>query len=65
MPTYTYACVNCGVQDISQSIHDDALTSCPKCSTIEFKKVYGKVGLQFKGSGFYSTDSKGVKSGES
>lgn len=65
MPVYTYSCVNCGLQEISQSIHDSTLISCPICYTMDFKKIYGKVGIQFKGSGFYSTDSKGVKSGES
>lgn len=59
MPTYRYNCAICGQQDIVQSIHDEALTECPQCHILDFKKVYGKVGIQFKGSGFYSTDTRG------
>lgn len=59
MPTYRYECMECGQQDIVQSIHDDTLTACPRCDRIDFKKVYGNVGIQFKGSGFYSTDTRG------
>lgn len=58
MPTYTYTCPKCGTFDHKQSVHDDALTVCPKCGT-EVKKIFVPAGVQFKGSGFYSTDSRG------
>lgn len=58
MPTYTYKCDNCGQFDWIHSI-EDKLSDCPKCGIAELKRVYGNVGISFKGSGFYSTDSKG------
>lgn len=59
MPVYTYRCPDCGeMQEIAQSIHDDALTICPLCGRLSLKKVYGAVGLSFKGTGFYSTDNR-------
>lgn len=58
MPTYTYKCEHCGnVFDIQQAMTDDALTDCPKCGE-KLHKVYGDVGVVFKGSGFYRTDSR-------
>ncbi|GHT86683.1 FmdB family zinc ribbon protein [Listeria monocytogenes] len=58
MPTYSYTCKDCGYSfDIYQSFSDDALTVCPKCGGT-LKKVYGSVGVTFKGSGFYRTDSR-------
>ena len=59
MPTYTYSCAECGPMDFYQSIDDKAFTNCPRCDSVFFKKVYGNVGVQFKGKGFYSTDSRG------
>ncbi|AOY55747.1 FmdB family zinc ribbon protein [Candidatus Rhodoluna planktonica] len=57
MPTYTYACKSCSEQfDVQQSFTDEALTKCPKCEG-ELRKVFGQVGVTFKGSGFYKTDS--------
>ena len=57
MPTYQYACDACGHQfEAIQSFSDDSLTVCPKC-TGELRKVYSAVGVVFKGSGFYKTDS--------
>jgi putative FmdB family regulatory protein len=57
MPTYQYACSACGhAFEAVQSFKDDALTECPKCKG-EVKKVYSNVGVVFKGSGFYKTDS--------
>jgi putative FmdB family regulatory protein len=44
--------------DINQSINDNTVAICPTCKSEEFKKVFGKVGIAFKGSGFYSTDSR-------
>ena len=62
MPTYEYVCKNCGQHlEVVQSFHDDALTICPKC-TGELKKVFGNVGIVFKGSGFYKNDSRSKSS---
>ena len=61
MPSYSYECKECGSQDISQSIYDNTLTSCPDCDSIDFRKTFGAIGIAFKGSGFYSTDSRGGK----
>ena len=58
MPTYTYSCNTCGFMDLNQSINENTLSICPTCKDEHFKKVFGKVGIAFKGSGFYSTDSK-------
>lgn len=58
MPTYQYKCNSCGVQEIQQSMQDQTLTMCPICDSIYFNKVFSQVGVQFKGKGFYSTDSK-------
>lgn len=59
MPTYEYRCKNCGHQfDIVQAFTDDALTECPSCNEATLKKVFGNVGITFKGSGFYKTDSR-------
>ena len=62
MPTYEYACTKCGHQfEALQSFSDDALTECPECKG-EVQKVYSNVGVVFKGSGFYKTDSRTTKS---
>jgi putative FmdB family regulatory protein len=58
MPTYEYRCKDCGhTFDAYQSFTDDALTECPEC-TGALKKLFGNVGISFKGSGFYKTDSR-------
>ncbi|NNC11536.1 FmdB family transcriptional regulator [Planctomonas sp. JC2975] len=58
MPTYSYKCSACGhAFDIHQSFSDDALTACPECGG-PLRKVFGSVGVTFKGSGFYRTDSR-------
>ena len=58
MPTYSYACTACDhAFDAVQSIHDSALTECPEC-TAPVRKQFGSVGVTFKGSGFYRTDSR-------
>ncbi len=58
MPTYTYACADCDTTfDTVQSIHDDALTVCPTCGG-SVRRVISAVGVAFKGSGFYRTDSR-------
>ena len=61
MPTYTYACTECGHEfDIRQSFTDDPLTDCPECANGagRLRKVIHPVGIAFKGSGFYKTDSR-------
>lgn len=63
MPTYEYRCKSCDHQfDIVQSFADDALTECPSCHEETLKKVFGNVGITFKGSGFYKTDSRSAGS---
>lgn len=58
MPVYEYRCRACGHQfDIQQAFTDDALTVCPECEG-ELRKVFAPVGIAFKGSGFYKTDSR-------
>ncbi|HZC92092.1 MAG TPA: FmdB family zinc ribbon protein [Mycobacterium sp.] len=58
MPTYSYACTECGNRfDVVQSFADDALTTCEKCAG-RLRKLFNSVGVVFKGSGFYRTDSR-------
>ncbi len=58
MPTYEYACKACGEHlEVVQSFKDDALTECPACGG-PLRKVFGNIGVAFKGSGFYKTDSR-------
>lgn len=58
MPTYQYACTACGHQlEAVQSFTDDALTECPQCQG-RLRKQFSAVGVVFKGSGFYRTDSR-------
>lgn len=61
MPTYTYRCNNCDYEfEIRQRMADDPLTDCPECETNNaLRKVLNSVGIVFKGSGFYVTDSRG------
>ena len=64
MPTYQYRCTECG-EDLEavQKFSDPTLTTCPTCSG-QLRKVFNAVGVVFKGSGFYRTDSRnGSKSG--
>jgi putative FmdB family regulatory protein len=65
MPTYEYACKSCGEHlEVVQSFKDDPLTTCPKCGG-DLRKVFGSIGIAFKGSGFYKTDSRsGSKTGK-
>jgi len=65
MPTYQYACTSqaCGLRfERVQAFTDSAITECPECSD-RVRKVYGSVGVVFKGSGFYRTDSRDAKAG--
>ena len=58
MPTYSYACTTCDNKfDIVQSFSDDSLTECPRCEG-KLRKLFNSVGIVFKGSGFYRTDSR-------
>lgn len=57
MPTYAYVCKSCEDGfEIQQDFSDAALTKCPKCGG-ELRKQFGNLGVSFKGSGFYKTDS--------
>jgi putative FmdB family regulatory protein len=66
VPTYSYACTECDNRfDAVQAFTDDALTTCPQCSG-RLRKLFNSVGVVFKGSGFYRTDSRdaaGAKGG--
>ncbi len=58
MPTYQYACTACGHQlEAVQSFADEPLTVCPTCEG-RLRKLFSSVGVVFKGSGFYRTDSR-------
>lgn len=58
MPTYSYVCTDCDDRfDAVQAFTDDALTTCGKCSG-RLRKLFNSVGVVFKGSGFYRTDSR-------
>ncbi len=62
MPTYSYACTQCDNRfDIVQSFTDEALSVCSECSG-KLRKLFNSVGIVFKGSGFYRTDSRGGSS---
>jgi putative FmdB family regulatory protein len=58
VPTYSYACTECDNRfDVVQAFTDDALTTCEKCDG-RLRKLFNSVGVVFKGSGFYRTDSR-------
>ncbi|MEV4613897.1 FmdB family zinc ribbon protein [Kitasatospora sp. NPDC049258] len=62
MPTYQYQCTECGTGlEAVQKFTDDALTTCPECQG-KLRKVFSAVGVVFKGSGFYRTDSRSSSS---
>ena len=64
MPTYQYACTNPEDKhefEVVQSFTDPAVSSCPECGA-PVRKVYGSVGVVFKGSGFYRNDSRKAES---
>jgi putative FmdB family regulatory protein len=59
MPTYEYRCRDCGYDfEAVQSFNDDALTECPQCAG-SLRKIFGNIGVTFKGSGFYKNDHGG------
>jgi putative FmdB family regulatory protein len=63
MPTYEYACKQCGEHvEVVQSFKDDPLTECPACGG-PLRKVFAPVGIVLKGSGFYKTDSRAAGRG--
>src|SRR5664279_6593658 len=58
VPTYAYACTACEHRfEIAQSFSEDSLTECPQCHG-RLRKIFNAVGVVFKGSGFYSNDSR-------
>ncbi len=62
MPTYEYVCRSCDEHlEVVQSFTDEPLIECPSCEG-ELKKVFGNIGIVFKGSGFYKTDSRSKSS---
>jgi putative FmdB family regulatory protein len=62
MPTYEYACVECGNHiEVVQSMSDPPLAVCAACGG-RLRKVFSPIGIVFKGSGFYRTDSRGRSS---
>ena len=64
MPTYEYRCKDCEhTFDVVQSFTDAPLTECPSCGG-PLRKVFGNVGITFKGSGFYKTDSRTSSNGK-
>lgn len=66
MPTYVYACNHCEFGfEKQQGFSEDALTTCPECGHESLRKVYNAVGVVFKGSGFYKTDSRSSGTGGS
>ena len=59
MPTYEYRCKSCGHEmEVQQAFSDAPLDTCPECAGA-LRKVYGNVGIAFKGSGFYKNDARG------
>lgn len=62
MPTYEYACVECGQHiEVVQAMSDPPLAVCAACGG-RLRKVFSPIGIVFKGSGFYRTDSRGKSS---
>lgn len=58
MPTYEYRCKACGEHlEVVQGFRESALTECPACGG-PLRKVFGSIGIAFKGTGFYRTDSR-------
>lgn len=67
MPNYDYFCTQCGhKEEILQKMTDTPLKECPLCKKNTFKRKFGRgIGLQFQGSGFYSTDYGNQSSNQS
>jgi putative FmdB family regulatory protein len=63
VPTYEYACTACdATHEVQQKMSDPTLTECPVCGSPGVRKLFTGVGIHFKGSGFYRTDSRDAKS---
>lgn len=63
MPTYEYSCASCDTtHEVQQKMSDPTLTDCPSCGESGLRKLFSGVGIHFKGSGFYRTDSRDAKS---
>ena len=59
MPTYSYRCANCDFAfEQYQALTEDSLTVCSNCGQPQLRKVFSEIGVTFKGSGFYRTDSR-------
>ena len=59
MPTYEYECSSCNAtHEVVQKMTDATLTECPECGHSPIRKLFTGVGVVFKGSGFYRTDSR-------
>lgn len=66
MPTYEYTCGSCNAHhEIVQKMTDPTLTDCPDCGQPTLRKLFNGVGVVFKGSGFYRTDSRSSEKGSS
>ena len=64
VPTYEYACKQCGEHlEVVQRFTDEPLTTCPACGGT-LRKVFGSIGISFKGSGFYKNDSRASENGK-
>lgn len=58
MPTYEYVCRSCDTHlEVVQKFNEQSLSECPACGGV-LRKVFGAIGISFKGSGFYKTDSR-------
>ncbi len=65
MPTYQYICTECEHSfELSQAFTDSTVPTCPECKGV-VRKVFSSVGVVFKGSGFYRTDSRGAATSSS
>ena len=65
MPTYQYICTECEHSfELNQAFTDSTVPTCPECKGI-VRKVFSSVGVVFKGSGFYRTDSRGAATSSS
>lgn len=59
MPLYAYRCQNCGHEfEQRQRMSENPLTDCPQCQQVSLRRVINQVGIVFRGSGFYVTDTK-------
>ncbi|MDO4540254.1 MAG: zinc ribbon domain-containing protein [Syntrophomonadaceae bacterium] len=61
MPDYDYRCEKCGDFAVKQRITEDTLSECPHCGAPVKRIISHRVGVMFKGSGFYKTDVQGLK----